>query len=97
MSAANNHRRQVLNPCVIGDGSIDRLKDLKIILKFIIYKLVQGTYLTYNFQSAYFERLTDCYVDFLDEVPSSSKIKKDVRALYGTFLNACQGVYDARY
>jgi hypothetical protein len=44
-----------------------------------------------DFQAAYLERRTDCYVDFLDEVPSASQIKKDTRALYGTLLNACQG------
>jgi hypothetical protein len=32
----------------------------------------------------------DCYVDFLDEVPSASQIKKDARALYGALLSACQ-------
>jgi hypothetical protein len=38
------------------------------------------------------ERSVDCYVDFLDEVPSASQIKKDARAraLYGALLSACQ-------
>jgi hypothetical protein len=31
---------------------------------------------------AYVERGVDCYVDFLDEVPSASQIKKDPRALF---------------
>jgi hypothetical protein len=43
-----------------------------------------------NFQEAYLERGVDCYADFLDEVPSASQIKKDVRALYGALLSACQ-------
>jgi hypothetical protein len=43
-----------------------------------------------SFQKAYLERAVDCYVDFLDEVPSSSQIKKDTRALYGALLSACQ-------
>jgi hypothetical protein len=36
------------------------------------------------------ERGVDCYVDFLDELPSASQIKKDTRALFGTLLSACQ-------
>jgi hypothetical protein len=43
-----------------------------------------------SFQEAYLERDVDCYVDFLDEVPSYSQIKKDARALYGALLSACQ-------
>jgi hypothetical protein len=39
---------------------------------------------------AYLERGVDCYVDFLDEVPSASQINKDSRALYGALLSACQ-------
>jgi hypothetical protein len=39
---------------------------------------------------AYLERGVDCYVDFLDEVPSASQIKKDARALYGALLSAYQ-------
>jgi hypothetical protein len=33
----------------------------------------------------------DCYVDFMDEVPSASQINKDARALYSALLSACQG------
>jgi hypothetical protein len=43
-----------------------------------------------SFQEAYLERGVDCYVDFLDEVPSYSQIKKDARASYGALLSACQ-------
>jgi hypothetical protein len=39
---------------------------------------------------AYIERGVDCYVDFLDEIPSASQIKKDARALYRSLLSACQ-------
>jgi hypothetical protein len=42
-----------------------------------------------SFQKAYLKRVVDCYVDFLDEVPSASQIKKDARALYGALLSAC--------
>jgi hypothetical protein len=41
-------------------------------------------------QEAYLERDVDCYIDFLDEVPSASQFKKDARALYGALLSACQ-------
>jgi hypothetical protein len=43
-----------------------------------------------SFQEAHLEMGVDCYVDFLDEVPSASQIKKDERALYGELLSACQ-------
>jgi hypothetical protein len=43
-----------------------------------------------SFQEACLERVVDCYVDFLDEVPSASQIKKETRALYGALLSACQ-------
>jgi hypothetical protein len=49
-----------------------------------------------EFQTAYFERGTDCYVDFLDEVPSASQIKKDVSTLYGASISACQGGVGSR-
>jgi hypothetical protein len=42
-----------------------------------------------SFQEAYLERGVECYVDFLDEVPSASQIKKDARALHGALLSAC--------
>jgi hypothetical protein len=42
-----------------------------------------------SFQKAYLKRGVDCYVDFLDEVPSASQIKKDARALYCALLSAC--------
>jgi hypothetical protein len=43
-----------------------------------------------DFQPAYLERGPEFFVDFLDEVPSASQIKRDRRALYGD-LSACQG------
>jgi hypothetical protein len=43
-----------------------------------------------SFQEAYLERGVNCYVDFLDELPSASQIKKDSRALYGALLSAYQ-------
>jgi hypothetical protein len=49
-----------------------------------------------SFQEVYLEKGVDCYVDFLDEVPSASHIKKDVRALYGALLSACQSGVGSR-
>jgi hypothetical protein len=49
-----------------------------------------------SFQEAYLEMGVDCYVDFLDEVPSASQIKKDARALYGALLSACQSAVGRR-
>jgi hypothetical protein len=48
-------------------------------------KLVQDTYL--KFQTAYLERVKECYGDFLDAVPSASHIKKDACALYVAWLS----------
>jgi hypothetical protein len=48
-----------------------------------------------DFQAAYLERRIDCFVDFLDEVPSASQIKKDTRVLCGALLSIsreCNGV-----
>jgi hypothetical protein len=42
------------------------------------------------FLETYLERGVDCYVDFMDEVPSAYQIKKDAHALYDALLSACQ-------
>jgi hypothetical protein len=44
-----------------------------------------------GFHTAYLEIGVDFYVDFIGEVPSASQIKKDICALYGALLRACQG------
>jgi hypothetical protein len=44
----------------------------------------------------YLERGFECYVDFLDEVPSASQIKKDTNALYCALLSACQSGVERR-
>jgi hypothetical protein len=91
MSAANYERRQVSPSKVIWDGTIDRFE--------VFINNVEGHYghigvgylFDSSFQEAYLERGVDCYVDFLDEVPSASQIMKDARTLYGALLKACQG------
>jgi hypothetical protein len=50
-----------------------------------------GYLLDAGFQIAYLERGIDCYIDFMDEVPTTSQIKKDACALYCALLSACQG------
>jgi hypothetical protein len=42
-----------------------------------------------SFQEVYLEKGVDCYIGFLDEVPSASQINKDARALYVALLSAC--------
>jgi hypothetical protein len=63
MSAANEERLQVLNPRVIWDGSVDRFEVLEMMLKVIMDKLLQETYLTQNLRR-YTLRGADCYADF---------------------------------
>jgi hypothetical protein len=94
MSAANDEKRQVLPSKVIWDRIIDRFEVLRNNVEGH-YGQVGAGYLFYSsFQEAYLERGVDCYVDFLDEVPSASQIKKDAcglyGALYGALLIACQ-------
>ena len=49
-SAANDERLQVLSPCIIWDGSIDRFEVLETMLKVIMEKLVKDTNLIQNFR-----------------------------------------------
>jgi hypothetical protein len=39
-----------------------------------------------DFQIAYLEKGVDCFVDFMDEVPTASQIKKDM-AHYSVLVN----------
>jgi hypothetical protein len=89
--AVNDERHQVLNPRVIWDGSIDRFEIFRNNVEGHYGQSGAGYLFDPEFQAAYLERGTDCFVDFLDEVPSASQIRKDTRALYGALLNACQG------
>jgi hypothetical protein len=98
MSAVNDERRQVLTSKVIWDGTIDRFE--------VFRNNVEGHYGQFgavylfdsSFHRAYLERGIDCYVDFMDEVPSVSQIKNDARALYDALLSAYQsGVGQSQY
>jgi hypothetical protein len=90
MSTVNDEKRQVLNPLIIWDGSIDRFDVFRNNVEGHYGQISSGYLFDTEFQISYFERGTDCYTDFLDEVPSSSQIKKDAHALYGGLLSACQ-------
>jgi hypothetical protein len=82
MPAVNDERSQVLPSKVIWDGTIDRFE--------VFRKNVEGHHgrigacylFDSSFQEAYLERGVDCYVYFLDEVPSSFQMNRDARVLY---------------
>jgi hypothetical protein len=88
--AANDERRQVLNPRVTWHGSINRFEVFRNNVEGHYGHSGTGYLFDPDFQASYLERGSDCLVDLLDEVPSASQIKKDTRALYGSLLSACQ-------
>jgi hypothetical protein len=91
LSAANDERRQVLPSRVVWDGSIDRFELFRNSVEGHYGQIGAGYLFDTEFQIAYLEKGVDCFVDFMDEVPTASQIKKDARALYGALLSACQG------
>jgi hypothetical protein len=72
------------------DGTIDHFEVFSNNVEGDYGQIGAGYLFDSNLQEAYLERVVDFYVDFLDEVPSASQIKKDARALYGAFPSACQ-------
>jgi hypothetical protein len=90
ISTANDERRQVLPARIIWDGSIDRFEAFRNNVEGHYGQIDAGYLFDSSFQQAYLEKGVDFYIDFLDEVPSASRIKKDARALYGALLSACQ-------
>jgi hypothetical protein len=80
MSSVNDERSQALASKVIWDGTIDRFEVFRNNVEGH-YGQIGAGYLFYSsFQEAYLERGIEYYVDFLDEVPSASQIKKDAHA-----------------
>jgi hypothetical protein len=79
----NDERRQVLPSNVIWDGTIDSFEVFRNNIEDHYGQIGADYLFDSSFQEAYLERGVDYYVDFLDEVPSASQIKKDVRALHG--------------
>jgi hypothetical protein len=90
MSAVNDKMRQVLPLKVSWDGSIDRFEVFRNNIEGHYVQIGAGYLFHSSSQQAYLERGVDCYVDFLDEVPSASQIKKDARVLYGVVITACK-------
>jgi hypothetical protein len=72
------------------DGTIDRFEVFRNNVEDHYGQICAGYLFDSSFQKAYLESVVDCYVDFLDEVPSASQIKQDSSALYGALLSACQ-------
>jgi hypothetical protein len=72
MSAINDERRQVLPSKVIWDGTIDRFEVFRNNVEGHYGQIGAGYLFDSSFQKAYLESCVDCYVDFLDEVPSAS-------------------------
>jgi hypothetical protein len=90
MSAVNDERRQALPSKVILDGIIDHFEVFRNNVEGHYGQIDAGYLFDSCLQEAYLERGVDCYVDFLDEVPSASQIKKDAHALYGALLRSFQ-------
>jgi hypothetical protein len=91
ISAANDERGQVLPSRVIWDGSIDRFELFRNSVEGHYGQFGAGYLFDTDFQAAFLEKGVECFLDFMDEVPSSSHVKKYARALYGALLSACQG------
>jgi hypothetical protein len=70
ITAVNDERRQVLSSKVIWDGTIDRFEVFRNNVEGHYGRNGSGYLFDSCFQEAYLERGVDCYVDFLDEVPS---------------------------
>jgi hypothetical protein len=79
MPAVNDERFQVLPSKIIWDGTIDRFEVFRNNVEGHYGQIGAGYLFDSSLQEAYLERVVDCYVDFLDEVPSASQIKKDAR------------------
>jgi hypothetical protein len=90
ISSVNDERLQVLHSKVIWDGTIDSFEVFRNNVEGNYGQIDAGYLFDSCFQKAYLERGVDCYVDFLDEVPSASQIKNDAGALYGELFSACQ-------
>jgi hypothetical protein len=85
----NDERRQFLPLWIIWVGNMDFFKEFSKI-KVHYGQIGAGYLFDLDFQEDSLKKIIDCYIDFFDEVPSTSQVKKDSRALYGTLLIACQ-------
>jgi hypothetical protein len=92
MSAVNDERSQDLPSIVIWDGTIDCFEVFRNNVEVHYGQIGTGYLFDSSFQEAFIQRGVDCYIDFLDEVPSAFQIKKDTHTLYGALLSECQMV-----
>jgi hypothetical protein len=77
MSATHDERRRFLPSKVIWNGTKHRFEVFRNNFEGHYGQIGAGNLFDSSFQEAYLSRCVDCYVDFLDEIPSSSQIKKD--------------------
>jgi hypothetical protein len=80
MSVDNDERHQVLPSRVIWDGTIDRFEVFRNNVEGHYGQIGAAYLFDLSFQESYLDKGVDCYIEFLDEVPSASQIKKDARA-----------------
>ena len=71
VSTSNDERRQVLSSRIIWDESIDRFEIFGNNVEGHYGQIGTGYLFDTEFQTAYLEKGVDCYIDFLDEVPSA--------------------------
>jgi hypothetical protein len=90
ISAVNDDILRVLPSNIIWDGIMDRFEVFRNNVEGHYGQIGAGCLFDSSFQEAYLERGVDCCVDILDEVPCSSQVNEDARALYGALLSACQ-------
>jgi hypothetical protein len=67
---------------IIWDGTIDRFEVFRNNVEGHRGQIGAGYLFDSSFQKDYLERVVECYVDFLDEVPSASQIKEDARTIW---------------
>ena len=62
IATANDERRQVLNPHIIWDGSIDRFEIFRNNVEGNYGQIGAGYLFDSDFQEAYLEKGVDCYI-----------------------------------
>jgi hypothetical protein len=70
ISSANEERRQVIPSRVIWDGSIDRFELFRNSVEGHYGQIGAGYLFDTDCQTAHLEKGVDCFVDFMDDVPS---------------------------
>jgi hypothetical protein len=96
IATSNDERGQVLNPRIIWNERIDRFEIFRNNFEGHYGQIGSGYLFDSDLQEAYLEKLVDCDIDVLDEVPSASQVKQDAHALYGALLSASQSGVERR-